>query len=93
MAVLAGWIAGLCDAPLPASWSSLVLEGSAVDEDALVAALTAAAPRLAGLAALGLPLGDELSSEGEAALRRLLPNLRDREEVSEGLLPGVYSEW
>ena len=93
VADLAGWIAALADAPLPGSWSSLVVSGSAGDEDALVAALTAAAPQLGGLEVLGLPLADELSTEAEAALRRLLPNLRDRDEVSQGLLPGVYSEW
>lgn len=90
---LAGVLTALAAAPLPPSWRRLVLDGSIRDEDALLRALRATAPRLGALEALGLPLGDDLSADGDEAARAILPILGDREELGTLLLPAVYDAW
>lgn len=83
----------LTGAPLPPGWATLRLDGRVGDEDALLELLTARAPVLASLRHLGLPLGDELSSEAETQARARVHGLVDREELHDLLTPGTYDTW
>jgi hypothetical protein len=78
---------------IPASWKVLGLSASVDDEDRLLDVLRANASRLSELEALALPLGDEVSSDGDEAARALLSNLRDTEEFRDLTLPAVYQSW
>jgi predicted DNA-binding WGR domain protein len=82
----------LAAAGLPPSLKFLGLSGS-VDEDRLLASLRRHAPLLAALETIALPLGDEVSSEGDEAARRMLSQLRDTLEFAELTLPKAYDGW
>jgi hypothetical protein len=82
----------LAKAGLPASLKVLGLSGS-LDEDLLLSAIRTHSSRLGHLETLALPLGDEVSSEGDATARKLLPNLRDTGEFGGLTLPEVYKDW
>jgi hypothetical protein len=69
------FLAELTERPLPASWATLYVRGSLGDEDELLALLRARAPALGSVALLGLPLADELSEDGIAEAKALLPQL------------------
>jgi hypothetical protein len=75
--------------PLPPSWQTLRVSGVVADEDELLPLLAERAPRLAGLAQLGLPL-DELSHGAAEQARRLVPELEDPDEMSLYLDPSSY---
>jgi hypothetical protein len=89
---VAAFLAGLTEKPLPASWRHLWVNGI-VEEDALLAVLEQRAALLQGLESLVLPLGDELSSDGEARARALVPGLVDCEELDDPFLPSTYEAW
>ena len=78
--------------PLPPGWSSVRVDGRVGDEDALLALLLGRAPVLASLRSLGLPLGDELSTEAEAQAR-VVHGVVDHEELHDLLTPGAYDTW
>lgn len=75
--------------PLPPSWQTLRLSGAVADEDELLHVLAARAPRLAGLAQLGLPLG-ELSHDAAEQARRLVPEIEELDEMDVYLDPSSY---
>jgi len=79
--------------PQPPSWARLTIRGSIVDEDGLLAALSELGPALSRLQALALPLADDLSSEGDAAARRLVPVLGDIDDEEDLLTPSAYEGW
>jgi len=70
----------------------LSVSGSA-DEDRLLAVLRKSASSFRSLDALGLPLGDEISPEGDGAMRGLLPQVQDSSEWSSLYLPPAYDRW
>jgi hypothetical protein len=78
---------------IPASWKVLGLSASVDDEDRLLDVLRSNASRLSELETLALPLGDEVSSDGDEAARALLPNLQDTEEFRDLTLPATYQSW
>jgi hypothetical protein len=88
-----GALRALLAEPRPGSWTRLSINGSILDEDGLLAALSELRPALSGLRALALPLADDLSSEGDAAARRLVPVLRDIDDEEELLTPTAYEGW
>jgi len=73
----------LTERPVPASWTMLYLTGSVGDEDQLLSLLRERAPALASVALLGLPVTDDLSEDGVAEVRRLLPRVIDVCELPE----------
>jgi hypothetical protein len=75
------FLAELTERPLPASWATLYVRGSVGDEDELLAVLKEHAPALGSVAMLGLPLADELSEDGIAKAKALLPQLTDISEL------------
>jgi hypothetical protein len=90
---LLGFLDALTQSPLPPTWSSLRMDGRVDDEDALLALLTERAGAMASLSHLGLPLGDELSLDGEAHAKACVEGLADREELRDLLTPGAYDTW
>lgn len=74
------------------TWRELRLSGG-LDEDALLEVIERHVDALRGLDLLGLPLADELSSDGDAKLRALCPSVRDLSELPELSLPEAYDGW
>jgi hypothetical protein len=70
-------LAELTEPPLPAPWTMLCVRGGVGDEDDLVALLRERAPLLGAVPMLGLPLSDELSEDGVAEVKVLLPQVID----------------
>lgn len=89
---VAATLAMLTKAGPPNSLKLLGLSGY-VDEDSLLATIRAGTSRLRQLQTLALPLGDELSSEGEETARELLANLCDTSEFRRLTLPDAYKDW
>jgi len=90
---LLGFFDALTQARLPPTWSSLRIDGRVDDEDALLGLLRERAGALASLSHLGLPLGDELSLDGEAQAKACVDSVADREELRDLLTPGAYDTW
>ena len=90
---LVGFLDALTQSPLPPTWSSLRMDGRVHDEDALLALLGERARAMASLSHLGLPLGDELSLDGEARAKECIDVLADREELRDLVTPGAYDAW
>lgn len=78
---------------IPASWRMLTVVGAIDDETRLLQVLSAHTGRLAALAALALPLADEISETGGQQARTLLSNLRDSGEQADLTLPATYRDW
>jgi len=74
------------------TWKELRLSGG-LDEDDLIDVVERNVDVLRALDILGLPLGDELSSEGGERLRALCPSVRDLSELPELTLPAAYDSW
>lgn len=70
----------------------LSLKGS-VDEDELLRCVEAQAPRLTKIETLALSCEDEISEEGLAAVKKLLPRLRDTNSRENATLPEAYASW
>lgn len=90
---LAAFLRDLTSGPLPPSWKELSLDGIVPDEDTLIAALKERADVLRPLAALGLPIGNELTDESIEEATALLPAIVDESELPELMLPEVYQGW
>ena len=71
----------------------LTVSGTVDDEERLLETLTKNASWLRALEVLGLPLGDEVSSDGDEAIRALLPTTRDSSEWGDLTLPAAYESW
>jgi hypothetical protein len=87
------FLAELTLRPLPASWATLHVRGSVGDEDELLALLQEHAPALGSVAMLGLPLADELSEDGIAKAKALLPQLTDVSERPDLWPPEASEAW
>jgi hypothetical protein len=87
------FLAELTERPLPASWAMLYVRGSVGEEDELLAVLQGRAPALASVAVLGLSLADELSEDGIAKAKALLPQLTDVSELPDLWPPGASDAW
>lgn len=74
------------------SWKELRLSGG-LDEDALIDVVERHADMLRALDVVGLPLGDELSSDGDGKLRALCASVCDLSELPDVTLPAVYDSW
>jgi predicted DNA-binding WGR domain protein len=74
------------------AWKELRLSGG-IDEDALLDVVRRNVDVLRALDVLGLPLGDDLSSDGDEELRALCPSVRDLSELPELTLPAAYDSW
>ena len=84
--VLDGLITAFSDLKL------LSLSGS-MEEEALVRCVKAHTQRLRHIDTLALSCDDELSSDGVAELRALLPNLRDTTGLPSSTQPEAYRTW
>lgn len=83
----------LTESPLPSSWSTLGIDGTIEDEDALLALLEERAPVLRTLSELVLSLGDEVSDDAGEKARALVPRLVARHEMVDPFLPATYADW
>jgi hypothetical protein len=75
------FLADLTAGPLRAPWTLLYAGGSVADEDELLALLRERAPLLRSIPMLALPLADELSGQGFAEAKALLPGVVDAGDV------------
>jgi hypothetical protein len=75
------------------SLSELSLCGRLDDEDALIEVVEGNVEALNALDALGLPLADEVSSDGDEKLRALCQSVRDLSELPARTLPAAYDSW
>lgn len=86
-------LTALSTAALPASWATLRLDGSISDEDALLGLLGKRKAAFARLTALVMPLADEVSETAAEQGARLVPALKDCDELAGLLMPTTYAKW
>lgn len=87
------FLSALTTRALPASWSTLRVDGGIADEDALLSVLTERKAKMAKLSVLALPLADEVSQDAAEQGAKLLPSLKDCDDVPTSLLPDTYEKW
>ena len=93
LADIVGFLKALSSKALPASWSTLRIDGGIADEDALLAVLGERKTKMAKLSTLALPLADEVSQDAAEQGAKLLPSLKDCDDVPTSLLPSTYDKW
>jgi len=86
-------LSALTSKALPASWSTLRLDGGIADEDALLTVIGERKAKMSKLTILALPLADEVSQDAAEHGAKLLPALKDCDEVPTSLLPATYEKW
>jgi len=74
------------------AWKELVLSGG-LDEDELIEVVERNVDVLRGLDVFALPLGNEVSSDGDEKLRALCACVHDSSEFDDATLPAAYDAW
>ena len=74
------------------TWKELRLCGR-LDEDAILDVVERHAKALSGLDVLGLPIGDDLSSDADEKLRSMCSSLCDLAQLAQLTLPAAYDGW
>lgn len=80
-------------AALPASWTTLRIDGGIADEDALLGLLGERKARMSKLTTLALSLADEVSQDAAEQGAKLLPCLKDCDDLASSLTPATYEKW
>jgi len=92
LADVAAFLDALVESGVTRRLREVRLQGSA-DEEAILAVIERHASALSNLEVLALPLGDELSSDADEAIRARLPCACDTSEFGDAVLPASYAEW